>query len=85
MLTKALRYNYGKTDNKILSILRKKRNGVTTTELTERLYEGMEMPFHAKIRINTSMRNLIKNVNANNEDFKIECTRVGEYHYRYVA
>lgn len=61
---------YSKSETALLKMLARGRR-ISSVELTDRLYENGNRPYHARHSMNTIMTSLIKKVEYNRESFKI--------------
>ena len=62
---------YSPTEEKLLGLLPPRGGPITSEELAEKLYPPGEAPFNARASVRAMMKNLIRKVEHNKEDFRI--------------
>lgn len=76
------RLRYSDKEAKLLVLLSKR--AMSSSELTQKLYDGEEIPHHARESVTSMLRSLIKKVEINNEPFIITKTaQRGPYPTQY--
>jgi hypothetical protein len=74
---------YSPLETKLLTLLSEEKV-ITSKKLTEDLYSGNDIPFHAQSSVTSILRALIRKVEHNGESFIITKTRpIGPYPVQY--
>ncbi len=85
-MTATTKHKYSPAEETLLKLLPRSANEnskrITINELAKRYYDSMgrDMPFHARIFINSSMRTLIKKTKVN-RDHRIMRSNIRPYQY----
>jgi hypothetical protein len=75
-------YKYSPTEERLLQLLPRSGQRVTTKTLVERYYKDRKKPFHGYVYIGNAMRSLTVKVTKNREPFKLKRTK-GERPIQY--
>ena len=75
-------YKYSPTEERLLQLLPRGGQPVTTRTLVDRFYKDRKKPFHGYVYIGNAMRTLTRKVSRNREPFKLKRTK-GERPIQY--
>jgi hypothetical protein len=62
---------YSESEQKLLNLIPKNGNTITTEELTKKRYRSEEIPFNSRAIIGATLTQLIRKVDRNKENFRI--------------